>query len=49
MKVDKGQFDTLLGRMLAKEPQKTSDIHKKKAKSKSSKPSRKSAKRKSKA
>jgi hypothetical protein len=30
MKVDKGQFDTVLGRMLQKPPQKASDIHAKK-------------------
>ena len=28
MKVDKGQFDEVLRRMLEKAPQKTSDIHK---------------------
>lgn len=40
MKADKGQFDTLLSRMLAKPPQKTSDIHKgKKAKAAKPKPS----------
>ena len=31
MKADKGQFDEVLRRMLEKPPQKTSDIHAKKA------------------
>jgi hypothetical protein len=30
MKTDKGQFDEVLGRLLKKPPQKTSDIHVKK-------------------
>jgi hypothetical protein len=37
MKADKGQFDTLLGRMLAKAPQKTAEI-----KAKPPKPTQKS-------
>ena len=42
MKADKGQFDTVLGRMLAKPPQKTAEIKAgKKARAKP-KPSRKS-------
>jgi len=39
MKADKGQFDTVLGRMLVKPPQKTAEI---KAEAKPHKPTRKS-------
>jgi hypothetical protein len=31
MKADKGQFDELLGRLLKKPPQKTADMHTKRA------------------
>jgi hypothetical protein len=38
MKVDKGQFDEVLGRILQKPPQKTSEMHAKKAPKKEPKP-----------
>jgi hypothetical protein len=38
MKTDKGQFDEVLRRMLGKPPQKTSDIHAKKAPKEEPKP-----------
>jgi hypothetical protein len=42
MKADKGQFDTVLGRMLAKPPRKTAEIKAKRAQVEQPKPTRKS-------
>jgi hypothetical protein len=39
MKTDKGQFDTVLGNMLKKPPQKTATIHAKKRPKKDTTPS----------